>query len=138
MISTNITSPSFSLEQTNFVLEDWGTNPNNSSIEFNFHTCSVAMEANELGCGCRLELMFPGLPFSSCPTSGSLTWDSSGCLGWIVMALIELWMWVENCGSSFGYERADKTRIVPSFGFLTVTPPKMRYAAEYNDLGATS
>ncbi|GKA63531.1 hypothetical protein Tco_0763137 [Tanacetum coccineum] len=40
----------------------------------------------------------PGLS-SSCSTSGSLTWDSSGCLGWIVMALIELWICVKHCGS---------------------------------------
>ncbi|GKC66114.1 hypothetical protein Tco_1098712 [Tanacetum coccineum] len=98
----NITSPSSSLEKINFVLEDWGTNQNDSSIEFSFHTCSVAMEANGSGCGCGLELMFPRFHFSSCPTSGSLTWDSSGCLGWIVMALIELWIWVKHCGSSVG------------------------------------
>nr|GEV34837.1 retrovirus-related Pol polyprotein from transposon TNT 1-94 [Tanacetum cinerariifolium] len=71
MISMNITSLSFSLEQINFVLVDWGTNPSNSSIKFNFRTCIVVMEANRLGC----------------------------CLGWIVIALIELWMWVEHWGS---------------------------------------
>ncbi|GKC06788.1 hypothetical protein Tco_0998398 [Tanacetum coccineum] len=49
----------------------------------------MAMEANGSGCGCGLELMFPRLL-----SSGSLTWDSSGCFGWIVMALIELWMTV--------------------------------------------
>ncbi|GJU63646.1 hypothetical protein Tco_1245481 [Tanacetum coccineum] len=102
MISMNITSPSSPLEQTNFALEDQGTNPSDSSIEFSFRTYSVAMEANGSGCGCGLELVFPRLPFSSCPTLGSLTWDSLGCLGWIVMALIELWMWVEHCGSSVG------------------------------------
>ncbi|GKA46390.1 hypothetical protein Tco_0739273 [Tanacetum coccineum] len=84
MISMNITSPSSSLVQTNFILGDWGTNPSDSSIEFNFRTCSVAMEANGSGYGCGLELMFPRLL-----SSGSLTWDSSGCFGWIVMALIE-------------------------------------------------
>ncbi|GJV00883.1 hypothetical protein Tco_1330153 [Tanacetum coccineum] len=67
MISMNITSPPSSLEQTNFVLEDWGTNLSDSSIEFSFRTCSVAMEANGLGCGCGLEVVFPGLP-SSCST----------------------------------------------------------------------
>ncbi|GJY59194.1 hypothetical protein Tco_0459086 [Tanacetum coccineum] len=46
MISMYITSPPSSLEQTNFALEDQGTSPSDSSIEFNFHTCSVAMEAN--------------------------------------------------------------------------------------------
>ncbi|GKE21326.1 hypothetical protein Tco_1432838 [Tanacetum coccineum] len=121
----NITSPSFSLEQTNFILEDWGTNPSDSSIEFSFRTYSVAMEPNGSGCGCRLELMFPRLPFSSYPTSGSLTWDSSSCLGWIVMALIKLWIWVEHCGSivgtvvkgmveieSLGWNRLGVTKIV--------------------------
>ncbi|GKD67724.1 hypothetical protein Tco_1321814 [Tanacetum coccineum] len=44
----DITSPSSSLEQINFVLEDWGTNPSDSSIEFSFRTCSVVMEANGL------------------------------------------------------------------------------------------
>ncbi|GJY58240.1 hypothetical protein Tco_0458132 [Tanacetum coccineum] len=99
----NVTSPSSSLEQTNFVLEDWGTNPSDSSIEFSFRTCSVVMEANGSGCGCGLELMFPRFPFSSCPTSGSSNWDSSRCLGWIVMALIELRMWVEHYGFSVGF-----------------------------------
>ncbi|GJS38700.1 hypothetical protein Tco_0563743 [Tanacetum coccineum] len=65
MISMNITSPSSSFEQTNFVLEDWGTNPSNSNIEFSFRTCSVAMEANGSGYGCGLELVFLGFP-SSC------------------------------------------------------------------------
>ncbi|GJW80699.1 hypothetical protein Tco_0144674 [Tanacetum coccineum] len=78
----NITSPSSSLEQTNFAFEDWGTNPSDSSINFRFHTYSVAMEANGSGCGCGLELVFPGLP-SSCSMPVSLTWDSSRCLGWI-------------------------------------------------------
>ncbi|GKD00484.1 hypothetical protein Tco_1170758, partial [Tanacetum coccineum] len=36
---------------TNFVLEDWGTNPSDLSIEFSFRTYSVAMEANGSGCG---------------------------------------------------------------------------------------
>ncbi|GKE27467.1 hypothetical protein Tco_1442851, partial [Tanacetum coccineum] len=48
IISMNITSPSSYLEQINLLLEDWGTNPSHSSIEFSFHTCSVAMEANGL------------------------------------------------------------------------------------------
>ncbi|GKF76956.1 hypothetical protein Tco_0229426, partial [Tanacetum coccineum] len=72
MISMNITSPSSSLEQTNFVLEDWGTYPSDSSIEFSFRTCSVAMEANGSSCGCELELVFSGLS-SSCSTSSLLT-----------------------------------------------------------------
>nr|GFB50854.1 hypothetical protein [Tanacetum cinerariifolium] len=58
MISMNITSPSFSLEQINFVLEDWRTNSSDSSIEFSFRTCSMAMEANGSGCECGLDLMF--------------------------------------------------------------------------------
>ncbi|GJT99160.1 hypothetical protein Tco_1094678 [Tanacetum coccineum] len=70
MISMNITSPSSSLEQTNFELEDWGTNPSDSSIEFNFCTCSMAIKAK--GSDCGLELVFPRLP-SSCSMSGSLT-----------------------------------------------------------------
>ncbi|GKF04374.1 hypothetical protein Tco_0035042 [Tanacetum coccineum] len=102
MISMNMTSPSSFLVQTNFVLEDWGTNPSDSSIKFSFRTYSVGMEANGSGCECGLRLMFSWLSFSSCPTSGSLAWDSSGCLGWIVMVLIELWMWVEHYGSSVG------------------------------------
>ncbi|GJV65139.1 ribonuclease H-like domain-containing protein [Tanacetum coccineum] len=57
----NITSPSSSLEQINFLLEDWGTNLSDSSIEFSFRTCSVVMEANGSGCGCGLELMFPSI-----------------------------------------------------------------------------
>ncbi|GJU77543.1 hypothetical protein Tco_1274613 [Tanacetum coccineum] len=61
MISMNITSPSPSLEQTNFVLEDWGTNPSDSSIEFSFCTYSVAMEAKGSGYGCGLELVFPSV-----------------------------------------------------------------------------
>ncbi|GJY00819.1 hypothetical protein Tco_0358971 [Tanacetum coccineum] len=44
----NITSPSSSLEQINFVLEDWRTNLSDSSIDFSFRTCSVALEANGL------------------------------------------------------------------------------------------
>ncbi|GKF07613.1 hypothetical protein Tco_0041837, partial [Tanacetum coccineum] len=98
MISMNITSSSSSLEQINFGLEDWGTNPSDSSIKFSFQTCSVAMEANGLGFGYGLELVFPGLS-SSCSISGLSTWDSSGYLGWIVMALIELWICVDHCGS---------------------------------------
>ncbi|GJY72712.1 hypothetical protein Tco_0476415 [Tanacetum coccineum] len=78
MISMNITSPSSSLEQTNFTLEDWGTNPSDSSIKFSFRTCYVEIKAK--GSDCGLELVFPRLP-SSCSMSGSLTWDSSGCLG---------------------------------------------------------
>ncbi|GJV39617.1 hypothetical protein Tco_1418057 [Tanacetum coccineum] len=69
MILMNITSPSSSLEQTNFVLEDWGTYPSDSSIEFSFRTCYVAIEANGSGCGCGLELVSSGLS-SSCSTSG--------------------------------------------------------------------
>ncbi|GJW09711.1 hypothetical protein Tco_1575538 [Tanacetum coccineum] len=102
MISMNITSPSSSLVQMNYVLEDWGTISSDSSTEFSFRTCFVAMEANGSGCGCGLEVMFPRLPSSSCPTSGSLSWDSLGCLGWIVMALIKLWICVEHCGSIVG------------------------------------
>ncbi|GKA76922.1 hypothetical protein Tco_0783383 [Tanacetum coccineum] len=101
MILMNITSPSSSLEQTNFVLGDWGTNLSDSSIEFSLRTCYVAIEANGSGCGCGLELVSPGLS-SFCSTSGSLTWDSSGCLGWIEMALIELWICVEHCGLLLG------------------------------------
>ncbi|GKD61038.1 hypothetical protein Tco_1298547 [Tanacetum coccineum] len=71
MISMNITSPSSSLEQKNFVLEDWGTNPSDSSIEFRFLTCSVVMEANGSGCRYGLELVFLGLP-SSCSTIADL------------------------------------------------------------------
>ncbi|GJT55785.1 hypothetical protein Tco_0990839 [Tanacetum coccineum] len=54
----NITSPSSSLEQTNFVLEDWGTNPERFSSISNsaFEYCSVAMEANGSGYGCRLSI----------------------------------------------------------------------------------
>ncbi|GKC87742.1 hypothetical protein Tco_1148391, partial [Tanacetum coccineum] len=33
---------------------------------------------------------------------GSSSWDSLCCLGWIVMALIKPWIWVEHCGSSAG------------------------------------
>ncbi|GJX93153.1 hypothetical protein Tco_0347739 [Tanacetum coccineum] len=69
MISMNITSPSSSLEQTNFILEDWGTSPSDSSIEFSFRTCSAVIEANGSGCGCGLELVFPRLSSSSCPSS---------------------------------------------------------------------
>ncbi|GKA58854.1 hypothetical protein Tco_0758167 [Tanacetum coccineum] len=87
--------------QINFVLEDWGTNPSDSSIEFCFRTCSVVMEANGSGCGCGLELVFLRLPSSS-SLSGSLTWDSLDFLGWIVMALIELWICVEHYGSIIG------------------------------------
>ncbi|GJV09614.1 hypothetical protein Tco_1351155 [Tanacetum coccineum] len=60
MIWMNITSSSSSIEQTNFVLEDWGTNPSDSSIEFSFRTYLVAMEANGSGCGYGLELVFLG------------------------------------------------------------------------------
>ncbi|GJR24404.1 hypothetical protein Tco_0972931 [Tanacetum coccineum] len=67
----------------------------------------------------KLELVFSRLP-SSYSTLGSLSWDSSGCLGWIAMALIELWICVEHCGSIIGLERADETGWVPNFGFLTV------------------
>ncbi|GJW84568.1 hypothetical protein Tco_0157713 [Tanacetum coccineum] len=87
MISMNITSPPPSLEQTNFVLEDRGTNLSDSSIDVLQDLCALA-------------------------------WDSLGCLGWIVMALIEPWMWVEHCGFSawlrglllkerFGFEPLD-------------------------------
>ncbi|GJX90069.1 hypothetical protein Tco_0343395 [Tanacetum coccineum] len=102
IILMNITSPSSSLEHTNFVLEDWGTNPSDSSIELSFRTCFVAMEANQLGCGYGLELAFSRFSSSS-SMLGSSTWDSSGCLGWIVMVLIELWICVEHYGSIVGY-----------------------------------
>ncbi|GJW81175.1 putative nucleotidyltransferase, ribonuclease H [Tanacetum coccineum] len=55
----NITSPSSFLEQTNFILEGWGTNSSYLSIELSFRICSVAMEANGSGCGYGLELVFP-------------------------------------------------------------------------------
>nr|GEZ44586.1 hypothetical protein [Tanacetum cinerariifolium] len=54
IISMNITSPPSSLEQSNFELGDWGTNPSDTSIEFSFRSYYVAMEANGSGCGCRL------------------------------------------------------------------------------------
>ncbi|GKD87052.1 hypothetical protein Tco_1358206 [Tanacetum coccineum] len=85
-----------------------GTNPSDSSIEFNFCTCSVAIEAK--GSGCGLELVFLRLP-SSYSMSGSLTWDSSGCLGWIVMALIELWSCVEHCGTIVGFFGVEVTKL---------------------------
>ncbi|GKF61288.1 hypothetical protein Tco_0181342, partial [Tanacetum coccineum] len=95
MISTNITSPSSSLEQTNFVLEDRGTNPSDSSIEFNFRTCSVAMEANRSGYGCGSGLVSSRLP-SSCSIFGASSWDF---FGRIVIVLIKLWICVEYAGS---------------------------------------
>ncbi|GJU28029.1 hypothetical protein Tco_1166650 [Tanacetum coccineum] len=49
----------------------------------------------------EVDLVSSGLS-SSCSPSGSLTWDSLGCLGQIVMALIELWICVEHCGSIIG------------------------------------
>ncbi|GKF69394.1 hypothetical protein Tco_0202451, partial [Tanacetum coccineum] len=88
--------------QTNFAIGDQGTNPSDSSIEFSFRTYSVATRASGSGYGCGLGLVFLRLPSSSCPTSSLLTWDSSGWLGWIVMALIEPWIWVEHCGSLVG------------------------------------
>ncbi|GJS91472.1 retrotransposon protein, putative, ty1-copia subclass [Tanacetum coccineum] len=98
MILMNITSPSSSLEQTNFVLEDRGTNPSDSSIEFNFCTCFVAMETNRSGCGCGSGLVSSRLP-SSCSIYGASSWDF---LGRIVIVLIELWVCVEYAGSVVG------------------------------------
>nr|GEX43152.1 zinc finger, CCHC-type [Tanacetum cinerariifolium] len=122
MILMNITSPSSSLEQTNFEMGDRGTNPSDSSIEFSFCTCSVEMEDNGPGHGCGSELVFPRLPSSSCPISDSLTQDSSDSLVWIVKVLIELWMWAEHFGSIirlrivvkgwFGIEPLGVTKIV--------------------------
>ncbi|GKA59016.1 hypothetical protein Tco_0758329 [Tanacetum coccineum] len=49
----------------------------------------------------EVDLVSSGLS-SSCSPSGSLTWDSLGCLGQIVMALIELDICVEHCGLLLG------------------------------------
>ncbi|GJU33350.1 hypothetical protein Tco_1176939 [Tanacetum coccineum] len=79
-ISINITSPSSPLVQTSLVLEDWGTNPSDSKNELSLRTFFVMNEIDRPG-GLSLDHSF---------------------LGWIVMALIEPWIWVEHCGSSVG------------------------------------
>nr|GEV60345.1 zinc finger, CCHC-type [Tanacetum cinerariifolium] len=71
MISMYITYPLSSIEQMNFVLEDWGTSLSDLSIKFSFRTCSVVMDASGSGCGCGLGLVFLRLPSSSCPMARS-------------------------------------------------------------------
>nr|GFA13562.1 hypothetical protein [Tanacetum cinerariifolium] len=61
----------------------------------------VMNKTDGLGDAEGLVLVFSGLSFSSSSLStGSSSWESLCCLGWIVTALIELWIWVVHCGSS--------------------------------------
>ncbi|GKC69674.1 hypothetical protein Tco_1115557 [Tanacetum coccineum] len=82
------------------VLEDWGTNPSDSKNELSLRTFSVMNEIDGSG---GMTWIFSGLSFyPSSFSSGLSLWDSPCCLGWIVMALIEPWIWVEHYGFTAG------------------------------------
>ncbi|GKE45161.1 hypothetical protein Tco_1472445, partial [Tanacetum coccineum] len=100
IISINITSSSSSFVQTNFVLGDWGTKLKDSRNELSLQTFSVMSEILGSGGEGRFMSMFSGLPFSSSYSSDLLSQDLFGCLGHIMMALIELWIRDEHWGSS--------------------------------------
>ncbi|GJW95974.1 hypothetical protein Tco_0175646 [Tanacetum coccineum] len=102
-ISINITSSSSPLVQTSSVLEDWGINLSDSKNELSLRTFSVMNEIDRSGGMEGLTWIFSGSSFSSSLFSSGLSlWDSPCCLGWIVIALIEPWIWVEHCGSIIG------------------------------------
>nr|GEZ25305.1 hypothetical protein [Tanacetum cinerariifolium] len=102
-ISINTTSPSSPLVQTSSMLEDWGTSPSDSKNELSFRTFLVMNEIDRSGGTKGLSWIFYGLSFSSSLFSyGLSSWDTLCCLGWIVMALIKPWIWVEHYGSSVG------------------------------------
>ncbi|GJS14868.1 hypothetical protein Tco_0409340 [Tanacetum coccineum] len=66
-------------------------------------TFSVMNETDGSGDAEGLVLVFFELSFSSSSLSvGSSSWESLCSLGWIVMALIEPWIWVEHYGSLVG------------------------------------
>ncbi|GJX03486.1 hypothetical protein Tco_0189402 [Tanacetum coccineum] len=89
IILINITSPSSSLMQTSSALGDRGTNPSDSKSELNLRTFSVMNEIDGSG-GVGESGWFFELSLSSSLFSSVLSWESLCCLGWIVMALIEL------------------------------------------------
>ncbi|GJU79293.1 putative reverse transcriptase domain-containing protein [Tanacetum coccineum] len=85
------------------VLEDWGTNPSDLKNELSLRTFLVMNETDGLGGVEGLAWIFSGLIFSSSSFSSVLSsWESLCCLGWIMMALIEPWTWVEHYGSIVG------------------------------------
>nr|GEU98999.1 reverse transcriptase domain-containing protein [Tanacetum cinerariifolium] len=89
--------------QTSLVLEDWGTSPSDSKNELSLRTFSVMNEIDGSGGTEGLTWIFSKFSFSSSSFSYALSlWDSPCCLGWIVMALSEPWIWVERCGSIVG------------------------------------
>ncbi|GJR64601.1 hypothetical protein Tco_0010666 [Tanacetum coccineum] len=79
MISMNITSSSSSLEQKIFVLEDWGTNSSDSSIEFSF--CTVLWRWKLTISVCGLELVFLGFALILLILRQSINLGSFGLLG---------------------------------------------------------
>ncbi|GJR91907.1 hypothetical protein Tco_0215918 [Tanacetum coccineum] len=107
IISINITSLSSSFVQTNFVSDDQGTKPNDSRNELSLQTLYMRNEINGSGGEDGVVLMFLGFPFSSRPySSDPSSQDLFGCLGHIMMALIELWIRVEHWRSSIGLFRS--------------------------------
>ncbi|GKE59139.1 hypothetical protein Tco_1498324, partial [Tanacetum coccineum] len=89
IISINITSPSSSFVQTNFVSDDRGTKPDDSRNELSLRTFFVMNEIDGSSGEGGVVLMFSGLLFSSRPSSDLLSRDLLGCLGHIAMALIK-------------------------------------------------
>nr|GEW47272.1 hypothetical protein [Tanacetum cinerariifolium] len=90
MISINITSPSSSLVQMSLTLGDGGTNLSDSKNELNLRTFSVRNDFDGSGGVEELEWL-SGLSLYSSSFSLVLSSRESLCsLGWIMMALIEL------------------------------------------------
>nr|GEY78319.1 hypothetical protein [Tanacetum cinerariifolium] len=78
---------------TNFTYDDQGTKSDDSRNKLSLRTFSMMNEIDGSGDDGGVVLMFSGLPFSSRPSSSDLSSrDLFGCLGHIVMALIELWI----------------------------------------------
>nr|GEV33382.1 hypothetical protein [Tanacetum cinerariifolium] len=114
-----------------------GAKPSDSKNELSLQTFLVINETDRSGDVEGLVLVF-SRPFfsSSLIFTGSSFWESLYCLGWIMMVLSELWIWVEHCRSLVGYERVDKTEFMMlmfSFGFLTVSLDCQDIVAEFCD-----
>ncbi|GJR74031.1 reverse transcriptase domain-containing protein [Tanacetum coccineum] len=113
-ILINITSSSSHLVQTSLMLDDWGTNPSDSKNELSLRTFSVINETDRSGGVEGSTSIFSGLTFSSSSFFSVLSsWELLCCLGWIVMALIEPWTWVEHCGFIVGSKGIARDVFVP-------------------------
>ncbi|GKF53203.1 hypothetical protein Tco_0160113, partial [Tanacetum coccineum] len=83
--------------------DNWWAKPSDSKNELSLRTFSMMNKTDGSGGVEGLVLISSWLFFSS-PlfSSGLSSWDLLCFLGWIVMVLIEPWIWVERYGSSVG------------------------------------